>query len=986
LPRDDPRRRIIAVAHKQSGIRVVAIVARTEWQLCELVAGDRSRTFEVEVFGQPQRVAFREAGLDLLRRGLDRAGLDAHSFPWPPRDEPNRAPYRGLKSLEPQDAAIFFGRDAAIVRGLDRIRGVAERGVETLFVVLGASGSGKSSFLRAGLWPRLARDDATFLTLPVIRPQTAAISGSTGLAVALAAAFEHFGEVRPPGRIKEALAEGPDALGRLLDELSTLAKRLLVVLDEVQADPAIILPLDQAEELFNPEVAAEARAFLHQLAHVIAATGESPARRVLVIATMRSDRYELLQNEPRLAAVKRDLFDLPPISQAEFKSVIEGPAHRVVGAGDRFAIDPALTEKLVGDAQGADALPLLGFTLERLYADYGSGGKLTIAEYERLGGVQGSIEAAVANALAEPGRSPAIPAETEAQLASLRAAFIPWLAHIVPETGAPMRRVARLTEIPQGSYPIVERLVDARLLVADRRAGIDVIEVAHESLLRQWSSLSAWLETDAADLKLVEGVERASGEWVRNGRREPWLDYRADRLAAAERLVARDEFRRRLGEDGVTYLAACRAHEEADRQAAEEALVREQRRLAEIAAAQARTTRLQRRTRWTLAVTAVAVGFGLGLGIWQLNIRQRALDEAHVNLLTEQAAVNRSHGDLDGALRLAVHGVRLGPRFDGRDMRTSLASAELAATTVQSGWRLVLNGHVGNVSSAAFSADGSRIVTASEDDTARIWDAATAKEIAVLRRQQGHLSSAVFNADSSRVVTGSSDKTAQIWDIARAKEVAVLRGHEGPVRYAAFSPDGSRIVTASDDATSRVWDAATGKEIAVLRGHESFVSSAVFSPDGLRIVTASWDKTTRVWDATTATAIAVLHAHDGPVMSAAFSPDGSRIVTASWDKTARIWDAATTKELTVLRGHDDSVVSAAFSPDGSRVVTASWDKTARIWYAEAATEIEVLRGHDASVVSAAFSPDGSRIVTGSDDNSADLGRCADEGTRGAPRA
>jgi len=339
------------------------------------------------------------------------------------------------------------------VRGLDRIRGVAERGVETLFVVLGASGSGKSSFLRAGLWPRLARDDATFLTLPVIRPQTAAINGSTGLAVALAAAFEHFGEVRPPGRIKEALAEGPDALGRLLDELSTLAKRLLVVLDEVQADPAIILPLDQAEELFNPEVAAEARAFLHQLAHVIAATGESPARRVLVIATMRSDRYELLQNEPRLAAVKRDLFDLPPISQAEFKSVIEGPAHRVVGAGDRFAIDPALTEKLVGDAQGADALPLLGFTLERLYADYGSGGKLTIAEYERLGGVQGSIEAAVANALAEPGRSPAIPAETEAQLASLRAAFILWLGHIVPETGAPMRRVARLTEIPQGSYP-----------------------------------------------------------------------------------------------------------------------------------------------------------------------------------------------------------------------------------------------------------------------------------------------------------------------------------------------------------------------------------------------------------------------------------------------------------------------------------------------------------------------------------------------------
>jgi hypothetical protein len=125
-----------------------------------------------------------------------------------------------------------------------------------------------------------------------------------------------------------------------------------------------------------------------------------------------------------------------------------------------------LTEKLIGDSRGADALPLLGFTLERLYADYGGGGRLTVAEYDRLGGVEGSIEAAVANALAEPGRLPAIPAEKEAQLAALRATFIPWLARIDPETGAPMRRVARLSEIPDGSRAIVERLVEARLLVA----------------------------------------------------------------------------------------------------------------------------------------------------------------------------------------------------------------------------------------------------------------------------------------------------------------------------------------------------------------------------------------------------------------------------------------------------------------------------------------------------------------------------------------
>ena len=198
-----------------------------EWQLCELVGEDRSRTFDVEVLGKPERIAFREAGLDLLRRGLDRAGLDARRFPWPPRGEPNRAPYRGLKALEPQDAAIFFGRDAAIVRGIDRIRGLVESGVEKILVVLGGSGSGKSSFLCAGLWPRLARDDTNFLALPVIRPQTAVISGSTGLAVAIAFAFERLGSAPSPGRIKEALADGVDALECLLDELSALAKRRL---------------------------------------------------------------------------------------------------------------------------------------------------------------------------------------------------------------------------------------------------------------------------------------------------------------------------------------------------------------------------------------------------------------------------------------------------------------------------------------------------------------------------------------------------------------------------------------------------------------------------------------------------------------------------------------------------------------------------------------------------------------------------------------
>src|SRR5262249_9067660 len=147
---------------------------------------------------------------------------------------------------------------------------------------------------------------------------------------------------------------------------------------------------------------------------------------------------------------------------------------------------------------------------------------------------------------------------------------------------------------------------------------IAVVEVAHESLLRRWPALAAWLEADAADLKVVDGVERAAGEWQRNEHHPAWLDHRSERLVAAERLIARDDFRKRLGDEGTSYLAACRAREEAERREKEEALAREHLRLTEIAAAQARTARTQRTARWTLGAMAVVVTIGLIIGVWQL--------------------------------------------------------------------------------------------------------------------------------------------------------------------------------------------------------------------------------------------------------------------------------------------------------------------------------------------------------------------------------
>ena len=154
-----------------------------------------------------------------LRTGLDRAGLDARYFAWPPKDDPHRKAYRGLKPLEEKDAAVFFGRDAQIVNGLDRLRGVRHGGMDRVMIILGASGAGKSSFLRAGLLPRLRRDDRNFLPLPVIRPETAVMTGKNGLAAAVHAEMHRHGLKQNLAKIRSRLARGAKSFEQLLGEL-----------------------------------------------------------------------------------------------------------------------------------------------------------------------------------------------------------------------------------------------------------------------------------------------------------------------------------------------------------------------------------------------------------------------------------------------------------------------------------------------------------------------------------------------------------------------------------------------------------------------------------------------------------------------------------------------------------------------------------------------------------------------------------------------
>ncbi|KAL4068682.1 WD40-repeat-containing domain protein [Scleroderma yunnanense] len=285
----------------------------------------------------------------------------------------------------------------------------------------------------------------------------------------------------------------------------------------------------------------------------------------------------------------------------------------------------------------------------------------------------------------------------------------------------------------------------------------------------------------------------------------------------------------------------------------------------------------------------------------------------------------------------------------------------------------VFEGHTNSVISVAFSSDGTRIVSGSDDMTVRVWDADRGVQIG--SPLEGHtdlVTSVAFSPDGTRIVSGSYDKTVRVWDVDRGVQIgSPLEGHTDLVTSVAFSPDGIRIVSGSYDKTVRVWDTDRGVQIdSPLEGHTDWITSVAFSPDGTRIVSGSSDKTVRVWDVDRGVQIgSPLEGHTDLVTSVAFSPDGTRIVSGSSDKTVRVWDVDRGVQIgSPLEGHTHWVTSVVFSPDGIRIVSGSSDKTVRVWDVDRGVQIgSSLEGHTNLVRSVAFSPDGTRIVSGSSD-------------------
>jgi len=273
-----------------------------------------------------------------------------------------------------------------------------------------------------------------------------------------------------------------------------------------------------------------------------------------------------------------------------------------------------------------------------------------------------------------------------------------------------------------------------------------------------------------------------------------------------------------------------------------------------------------------------------------------------------------------------------------------------------------LKGHSGSVNAVAVTPDGQKAISSSDDQTLKVWDLERGEEVRTLKGHSSPVRAVAVTPDGRKAISSSDDQTLKVWDLERGEEVRTLKGHSGSVHAVAVTPNGRKAVSASSDQTLKVWDLERGEEVRTLKGHSSLVDAVAVTPDGRKAISSSWDRTLKVWDLERGEEVRTLKGHSSPVRAVAVTPDGRKAVSGSYDETLKVWDLELVKVRT-LEGHSSLVDAVAVTPDGRKAVSASGDRTLKVWDLERGEEVRTLKGHSGSVSAVAVTPDGRKAVS-----------------------
>ena len=886
-----------------------------------------------------------EDGFRRLLQGLLKAGLNpADFFKW---DE-TRPPYPGLVPFAAEDAAVYCGRDDDRRRCLDILEQMKRYDGERLLLLVGTSGSGKSSLARAGVVPRLARM-ADWQVLPPMRPRRQPIEE---LARTLAEAFSQTS----PGVNRRGLAArlqdgGDQALLSTLDELQPATD---------QPRRSILLVVDQLEELLTTSDETGARRFVTLLKTALATdTGN-----LFCLATLRSDYLSALQSAPLWQHTTFREMSLGPLTPAHFTEIIARPA---MMAG--IELEPGLVETMVRDTGTADALPLLAFTLNRLWRDFGDDKRITLEEYrERIGGLEGAIRHEAEGVLATLNPTPQ-------QLDALRRAFRSLVR--IDDQGQYTRRPLPWRELPQAIHPLMEAFVTARLLVSGRdqppEPGEDAaqatagrtLEVAHEALFRAWDKLRRWLREDHVFLLWRQHLTPEAAAWQQNPS-DAGLLLRGGPLAEAERwLSERDN---EIDETLRGFILASR-------------------RIAR------RTRRIWRTLQGLIAVGLVAVSWlafelweqraktiaqlidsywSIGIAARDAETEKHAVRAAHyfarvadlTSVENEQAGALFSVGILTGGVELrgmlplgGVPGpVRLGPG------ETTLAlGIDNQAKLLDLGDGRVVAGtsHRGRVRKVLIAADR-RLVALSQDGRVRVSAAASAEQ----ELPHGGIKGMAVDAAGHRLLSWGKDAGIRLWDIAAGHEVAHLDLDRPPTAAAFLGAPDRVLVWSREDGSIHIWQPGSGTTERWETGCQT--QKVVPSQDNTRLL--SWcEKDLLLHDIGRAAAVASWASPDW-IDGASFLPAGDAVVT--WDEGSgqvRIWDTADgSPRLDKPIAHGGAITGVLLTPDGDRMLTSGADGRVKLWNPRQWTQLELARAEhsvDQTRVYAGLSGDGTRLLS-----------------------
>jgi len=896
-------------------------------------------------------------------------------------------PYKGLYYFDESDSELFYGREALTETLMDRLT-AGLKSDHRFLAIVGASGSGKSSVVRAGLIPALRwRQPSSGWSMYVMTPTSHPLDA---LAVSLQGDARH-GSAK---KLADDFACNPQALHSILKpmiETTGVAQTLFVV--------------DQFEELFTLcRSEAEQAAFVENLLNAAL----QPKGSAVVIIVLRADfyahcaRFDLLRQ-----ALSQYQEYIGPMTVKELRRAIEEPARH-----GHWEFESGLIEFLLHDV-GADvaghspepgALPLLSHALLATWQRR-RGRMLTLGGYTASGGVRGAI-AETAEAVFHDQLEPD-------QRAIARQIFMRLTEIGDDATTADTRRRVSFDELvskPEDNdmvHKVLMTLADARLITTNQNTA----EVAHEALIREWPTLRGWLDENRDGLRLHRHLTDAAQEWDSMSR-DPGMLYRGARLAQAlEWSHSHADDLNLLERSFLDASQSLAEKETAEREAQRQQQLESARKLFETERARAEEqTKSNRSLRQRAIYLTLAFIVAGALALAAIVFGQRSIQAEHLATSRElaAAAVNNLSVDLERSVLLALAAL---DEFNTLEARNALHQAlpELHILHTISAHR-----QAGNLT---YSPDGTRIASMGGDGEVKIWDASTYQNLLTLPADpdvfgytvayspngkllatalstkvvvwdafsgkelfslDGNVSGAPnnemvyvsFSPDNKHLAVANMDGVPKVWDVATRTEVFSLVGHKQPCDGIAYSPDGKLLATSDDAGIIKVWDSSTGEELLSLT-QSGNVHSVAFSPDGKQLASASEDGTLNLWDSSTGKELLSLRGISG-LYDVTFMPDGKRLVTAGQDGTARVWDVVSGQQLLTLAGNTSTVTSVSASPDGKRIASSGYDGTLKIWDAAPGRELLTLTGHSDGVWDIAYSPDGKSLASVSADGTAKL--------------